>query len=169
MTGIAAAAEATSASEDETSSASASQSVTEVASASDSVNFILLQSRYSRPESDLANGAWSSTGANLWSVLDEDPADDADYIYTATIGSPCTVRLQPVVDPFTNFGQVVYYRARSTGGNTLSVTLKQGAMTIASTTQLVTSSWATYSLSLTLAECDSITDYTNLRIDLDVS
>jgi len=37
--------------------------------------------QYAYPDADVAAGSWTSTGANLWSVLDETGADDdADYI-----------------------------------------------------------------------------------------
>lgn len=123
--------------------------------------------RYSRPVSDVAAGQWlPSTGSTLYGVVDEVTQDDADYIYT-TVGSTCSMALNTVVDPNTSSNQVIYYRAKSGTSSTLVTSLMQGATTIATRTHTgLTSSFAEYQMVLTTGECDSITDYSALKIEL---
>jgi hypothetical protein len=44
-----------------------------------SVTYVLLP-----PVATISAGGWTSTGANLWSVLDEAVTDDADFMQSAT-------------------------------------------------------------------------------------
>lgn len=123
--------------------------------------------RYARPTTDTATGAWTpSTGTSLAGCIDETSYDDADYIATQT-SAVCTMTLGPVTDPVSSGGHVIKFRAKSPNSNTLTVTLKQGGTTIkTSTTAALTSSFADYTMTLTGAEADSITDYTALSITL---
>lgn len=44
----------------------------------------LVASQFARPDSDVADGAWTpSTGSDLYAVVDETSADDADYMRSA--------------------------------------------------------------------------------------
>jgi hypothetical protein len=124
--------------------------------------------RFARPSSDLSAGAWTpSTGAVLYAMLDEETASDTDYIETTT-ASTCEVALNAVTDPATSSGQVVTIRAQSANGNDLVATLKQGATTIATRTfTSLGASWADYTITLSGAECDAITDYANLSVTLE--
>lgn len=123
--------------------------------------------RYARPISDAGSGAWQpSSGAVLYAMLDETTASDADYIY-AISASTCSMTLNGVTDPVSSSGQVINYRARNLGAGSLTVVLKQGATTIASRTNAsLTTSYADYQITLTGAECDAITDYSALKIEL---
>ena len=122
-----------------------------------------------RPNADTTAGGWlPSTGTSLFAMIDEVVADDTDYIY-ATTATTCTLALSGVVDPLTSSGQVVEYRAWSpTGTGGVTMRLKQGAVVIASWTHaagtLPTVPTA-YQQVLTAAECDAITDYTNLFVE----
>lgn len=129
-----------------------------------------LEPRYAFPVADLSQGGWTpSAGADLYAMLDEQPASDADYI-SATTNTVCVLRLAPVVDPQTSVGQVLKFRARSASGSTLIARLKQGGTTIATGTQVgVAAGWTDYAVALTPAECDAITDYTDLRVELEAA
>lgn len=122
-----------------------------------------------RPNADTAAGGWlPSTGTSLFAMIDEVVADDTDYIF-ATTATTCTLALSPVADPLTSSGQVVEYRAWSpTGTGGVTMRLKQGAVVIASWTHaagtLPTVPTA-YQQVLTAAQCDAITDYTNLFVE----
>jgi hypothetical protein len=124
--------------------------------------------RYGRPSSDLSAGAWTpSTGSDLYAMLDEETANDTDYIETTT-ASTCEVALNAVTDPATSSGQVVTVRAQSANGNDLVATLMQGATTIATRTfTSLGASWADYTITLTGGECDAITDYADLSVTLE--
>lgn len=120
--------------------------------------------RYARPQSDVSAGAWTpSSGTALYAMIDEPSADSADYISTST-PSTCEVKLNPVVDPGTSSGQVARYQVWSLNGDGLTVRLKQGATVIATWTHATLPTTPTiFVQSLTAAECDSITNYADLR------
>lgn len=119
-----------------------------------------------RPMIDTVAGGWlPNTGSSLYATLDEVTANDADYIY-ATAATTCKMALNPVVDPLTSSGQVVSYRAWATTGGVI-VSLKQGTATIATWTHTtLPASPTTYHQPLSAAECDAITDYSALTIEL---
>jgi hypothetical protein len=138
--------------------------------AGSAANFADPETRYARPSSDITDGAWTpSTGADLYAMLDEETASDTDYILTAA-SSTCQIGLSAVTDPATSSGQVLMYRAQSSTGNTLIARLKQGATTIASATHTnVPATWTDYMLTQTAGECDAITNYSDLRIELEAA
>jgi hypothetical protein len=120
--------------------------------------------RYARPASDVSAGGWvPSSGTALYAMLNEASPDASDFIATTTASS-CEVALNPVLDPGTSSGQVVSYQVWSTSGSGITVQLKQGGVVIASWTHSsLPASPTTYAQALTAAQCDAITDYTNLR------
>jgi hypothetical protein len=126
--------------------------------------------QYARPVADLSQGAWTaSSGSDLFAMVDEQPANDADFI-TATNPAVCLLRLAPVVDPQTSNGQSIRIRAKSARATTLIATLKQGTTTIATgTISGVASGWTDYEVQLSSAQCDAITDYTDLRVELEAA
>lgn len=136
--------------------------------AGNAVNF--WPSAIARPAFDITDGAWTpSSGADLYVMLDEETASDTDYILTAA-SSTCQIGLSAVTDPATSSGHVLMYRAQSSTGNTLVARLKQGTTTIASATHTnVPATWTDYMLTLTAGECDAITDYADLRIELEAA
>lgn len=108
-----------------------------------------------RPANDTAAGAWTpSTGGTLSGAIDESAYDDADYISVASL-STCELQLNDTVFPGGS-SQVLSYRAQSTTGNGLTVTLKQGATTIASWSHGLTSTLTTYTQTLTAPQIASI-------------
>lgn len=85
--------------------------------------------QFARPINDVTAGNWSpSTGADLYAMLDETTANDADYVELAGAASfPKTfsVTLGSVSDPGVNSDHVIRVRARKvlTGGDQRQITL----------------------------------------------
>ena len=127
------------------------------------------------PISDGVINSWLSTGANLWSTLDESPANDADYIYTDTLSSKCRVKLTVLGDPISSSNHVLSFRLRGNGAATVNVYLYSGGTgTIGSGTLIKSYSYAAHSAVLTSynetlagAEADLISDYGNLYLEFE--
>lgn len=119
--------------------------------------------------SDLSAGAWlPSAGSDLYAMLDEASADDADYI-DAGSASTCTIALAAGTDPAVSDSHVLRYRLLPGNGN-LAVALKQGTTTIASWGPHVLSNYAQdFAQTLSGTQADSITDYTALRVEFTAS
>lgn len=116
-----------------------------------------------RPTSDITSGAWTpSTGSTLYGVLDETPYDDVDFITTSS-SSTCEVKYNAGTDPVSSTGHIIRYRAKGTNG-TLTVSLYQGTTLIATQTPTLTTSYQTFTMTLSSGEANSITDYTDLRL-----
>jgi|WetSurMetagenome_2_1015567.scaffolds.fasta_scaffold119957_1 hypothetical protein len=130
----------------------------------------LLNPRYARPITTISNTGWSaSTGSDLPAMINEETPNDTDYIYSNTYAAVYEGKLEPVEDPNTSSAQVIKYRTRSLYGNTLIAKLKQGGTVIATRTHTnVPAEWTQYSMILTEAEADSITDYTDLRVHTEI-
>jgi hypothetical protein len=114
---------------------------------------------------DVAAGSWAPSvpGATLASMLDEPSADAGDYISTTSPGS-CEIALGPVQDPHTSTGQVVRYLAWSDYGNAMTMRLMQGGTVIAEWFHASLPTVPTiFAQALTAAQCDSITNYADLR------
>lgn len=128
--------------------------------------------QYARPDSDVSAGSWTpSTGATLYGVIDESSASDADYMELS--GSPldftADIGLSSVTDPASSSGHTIRWREYAEGiaaAETLAVYLYQGASLIATlrTGSVTRLAWTDRSYTLSGAEADSITDYTDLRI-----
>jgi hypothetical protein len=118
------------------------------------------------PTSTISSGSWTpSTGATLYGTIDEAVADDADYDVDTSAGSTMEVKFATLTDPAVSTGHVVRYRISGESG-TLTVSLRQGAST-------EIAAWAhtpppatptTFNQTLSGAQADSITDYTDLRL-----
>lgn len=124
-------------------------------------------SELARPDSDIfQSGTWSP--APLWSQLDDN--DTADFVTSqnTTAENAFTVGLTDVSDPASSTGHVLRASIRKSGGtNSQNATIRllQGSTTVA-TIQVtnVPTTFTIYSYTLTAAEADAITDYTDLRI-----
>jgi hypothetical protein len=126
------------------------------------------------PDGDIATGTWTTdTGATAtFAAIDEATASDADYDQSSL--NPVTtdtfrVSLADVSDPAVSTGHVVKYRYGKDvdGGDamTLVVRLMQGATQIAAWTHTdVPAGFTTANQTLSGAEADNITDYTNLDL-----
>src|SRR3990167_7123908 len=107
--------------------------------------------QFARPDADLVDGNWvKSTGGNvdLFSMVDEASFDDADYIESglAPSSDACALRLSDVEDPQSSSSHVVRWRHGEDGAGG--------------------GSWTADSFTLSGAEADAITDYTDLAIRL---
>jgi len=132
--------------------------------------------QFGRPISDVSTGSWTTT--TLWSRIDEVTASDTDFIQSANNPSndTCEVALtSSLTDPSSSASHTVRYRANYTtsgGGSPPTITLEcrlmQGTTQIATqTTTLSTGSaavWQDLTFTLSGAQADSITDYTDLRL-----
>jgi len=128
--------------------------------------------QFARPTSDISVNGWSpSTGATLYGCIDEASASDADYITNNAVAYS-EVGLSSLDDPHSSSGHVVRYRLQRTPTNrtiTIVVRLYQGSTQIASWTHADPPAWALYEQTLTGAQADSITDYTDLRLRFDIT
>lgn len=123
----------------------------------------------SRPDSDIAStGAVGvptpGAGSGIYARLAENV--DTSYAQLSDLGS-VQVGTAALVDPLSSTGHVVRYRAAYAGGaasGQVTVTLKQGAVTVASWVDVLTASFADYSHTLTGPEADAITDYGDLNL-----
>lgn len=116
------------------------------------------------PIADLSAGGWTpSTGSDLYAVLDEGTASDADYVVSTTATS-CELRIAVGSDPAVSTGHILRYRLLA-GSGAVTAVLKQGSTTIASYgPHTLTGSAQDFSQTLTGGEADSITDYSDLRV-----
>ncbi|MGH6718760.1 MAG: hypothetical protein ACREER_05530 [Alphaproteobacteria bacterium] len=126
--------------------------------------------QFARPDSDIAVGLWTATP--LWSKIDEATADDADLITSSNNSTSdiCELGTSNVTDPAVSTGHIVRYRYKKSaaGGHTVNLRtrLLQGATQIASWTHNnISETFADATQTLSGAEADSITDYTNLRLE----
>jgi len=124
-----------------------------------------------RPASDVADGTWTDQagGTSLFAAIDEDPADDSDYIQSSLTGGTDTeakVRVAVGTDPQGNVNHVVNYRYRKNlaGGDTVNYRVRlydsDGTTVIASNQHNdVSENWTNGSFTLTGGEADAITGY----------
>ncbi len=122
-----------------------------------------------RPTSDVSAGTWTaSSGSDLYAMLDETAASDADYIVT-TGASTCEVALGSLSDPAVSTGHKVRYRlSANTGG--ITVRLREGTTTIATWTHNpAPSALTTYEQTLTGGEADSIISYAALKLQFEAT
>jgi hypothetical protein len=125
-----------------------------------------LEPRYGRPIEDISAGDWlPSAGSDLFAMLDETPASDTDYVYV-TSASTFEVKLTMLADPTSSTGHKVSFRVPDgfTPHGNLRVTLRQGATEIAEIHDGTVAADTVYSHTLSGAEADAITDYTDLRV-----
>ena len=147
--------------------------VTEAKSVSDTIirNIPAETGNIARPNADISVASWTptpSSPATLYDKIDEASVNDGDFITDADILTADTaeISLFAIVDPLSSLNHIIRVRGRkgSAGTVTVTVTLRQGATTIASFTPAFTTAFALYSYTLTGPEADGITDYTNLRL-----
>ena len=133
--------------------------------------------QFARPDADISDGTWitQAAGTDLFPQIDEASSDDADYIRTAlpTGTEACIVGLSDVTDPSVSTGHIVRWRAqvlnRVDDTINLAIVLRQGAsatIATARTGAITDGSWTAGSYTLSGAEADAITDYTDLRFSI---
>jgi len=123
------------------------------------------------PSGDTYTGEWinEDTGSELYTHLDS--VDDSEYVYrtTAQNGDYFRVSLAaPDGTPDKNYFHVMEWRAKNISGDpiTMKAELYQGAVLIASDTQVVSADFQTFEYYLTQSEIDNITDYSDLSIKI---
>jgi len=115
---------------------------------------------------------WSGT----WSQINEATRDDSDFIASHTLPLEETTvalfeaGLTSLTDPTTGLGHIMRYTfiKSDAGGRTLDlqVRLLEGSTARATRTHTnIPSEWTQRDATLTVAEADSITDYTDLRME----
>jgi len=131
--------------------------------------------QYARPDADVSAGSWTpypASPATLYDKISETSHDDATtYITTTAAATTCEVGLSNVTDPVSSTGHILYFWATATGsGGGEKITM----LLFESTTQRATSgaktitrtTWNEYTYTLSAAEADAITNYSNLTIKL---
>lgn len=120
------------------------------------------------PIADISAGAWlPSTGVALHPMVGEANADDGTAVWCPVANSAVEFGLASLSDPAVSGGHTLFYRLSSPVGATFQITVKQSATQIAQWTQTSTPALAQYSRTLSAAEADAITDYTNLRVRIE--
>ncbi len=145
--------------------------------------------QFGRPSADTNNaGSYTDQGggsASIYTTIDESVASDADYIRTGTdpANAVYVTKLTSITDPVSSAGHVLRVRAgtdQASGGNQIDLTaqLRQGytnegaqgtLIATLSQTNISQGSFTTYSLTLSGAEADAITDYANLYIRINLN
>ena len=130
--------------------------------------------QFGRPTSDISTGAWTTTP--LFSDIDEAVPDDGTTEVVSESDPSSDVfecaLTNTLTDPVSSTGHIYRFTHEMTesgGGagstNDLTCALFQSTTQIATTTVNPTKNiWATSTLTLSGAEADSITDYTDLRL-----
>lgn len=119
-------------------------------------------SYFGRPNADESAGSWTaSSGSDLYAMIDEETASDADYI-TAGSATTCEVALTTLSEPPSGWQTTVRYRIL---GDCI-VSLREGASTtIASWTHDPgPGSATTYEQTLTSGEQGTVSDWSDLRL-----
>jgi len=130
-----------------------------------------LTTRTTRPVADVVSGIWTpSSGLNLYSMINESSYSDTTYIQSSEDPSNdyAVVLLSGLEDPVSSVGHVLSYRySTDSYPSELSLTigLYQGDSLIASQVHSgIITSYTAGSFTLSEAQANSITDYTNLRV-----
>lgn len=128
--------------------------------------------QFAAPDSDVSNaGSWTTT--TLYTKVDETTASDADFISSpsAPSNAACVLGLSNVTDPAVSTGHKLRVRHRKGAAGShqmnLQYRLLQGGTQIGSWTATdIGTSFTTAEQTLTGGEADSITDYSDLRVEL---
>jgi hypothetical protein len=127
--------------------------------------------QFGRPNGTITTGSWSANGgpSTLWECIDETSFSDTDFIRTTGTASACEVSLTSITDPVSNTGHTIRIRMRaagSGGAENLTVALVEGTTVIATSGNLTNRSatFAERTFTLSGAQADSITNYSNLRL-----
>jgi hypothetical protein len=122
-----------------------------------------------RPASDVSIGNWVGDGgetSNLWDFLNDN--SDAEYIKDEGNNTTAEFTIDSLSDPTSSTGHIIRFRMQGNGSGgpeRCQVDLYEGATLRASSgTQTSRGAWATKSYTLSAAEADAISDYTNLRL-----
>jgi hypothetical protein len=138
--------------------------------------------QFARPSTDTTRDNWEEddgTTTTIFDQIDEAVADDADFIRTVLTptNDVYVTKLTTLEDPVSSSGHVVRYRYRKNAdvGDQIDLTVQlrqgytnegaQGTLIASAThTNIGGTAWIAGSISLSGAEADSITDYTDLYL-----
>jgi hypothetical protein len=137
--------------------------------------------QFAEPNSDVSKGGWTDTTGGdsdtiLYDEINESVRNDSNYAQSSLlipIVNPTdtwTAGLSSVIDPEASSNHIIryVYRKDTAGGATIDITtrLMQGVTQIASWSHSnVDSSFTLAQQTLSTAEADSITDYSDLRLE----
>jgi len=133
---------------------------------------------YARPNADVTDAGWTNeagSNVNLYASIDEEMADDNDFIQSSIGASgaaddECSVSLSSVSDPSTSTNHKVWYRygkrnIDGVGIVDLTVSLVQGTTVIAAWTHRNIPEGPQLAVqTLSASEADAITDYSDLKL-----
>lgn len=121
------------------------------------------------PDATTDAGGWTTTGAASAHAALAD-TDDASYINT---GATTTIRLSlsAVTDPGVGTGHKLVVRAKTSSGGTITAALYEGASARKAATTIGTlqAALTNHEVTLSEAEANAITDYSNLELRLAAS
>lgn len=138
--------------------------------------------QFARPDADLEIGSWAEdddTTDALFGEIDEATRDDLDFDKSEDLSAPgnttpFAVSLSDITDPVSSAGHIIRVALRKQGTAQMDATveLRQGYVSEASPGTLIatltqanlTTSFAEYTHTLSGAEADAITDYTDLQL-----
>jgi len=133
--------------------------------------FSTATAQFLRPISDISNSGWMpSTGSSLSACIGEAVRDDAVYISADAPGAICEVLLGTSSgDPLSSINHLPRI-VMSAGSGGIILRLKQGATLIKAWTYAsLAGSDTLYEPTLTSGEIDSISDYTDLRLEMETT
>jgi len=133
--------------------------------------FAGVTAQFLRPISDVSNSGWTpSSGSDLFAMIGETVRNDSTYISATAPGALCEVLLGTSTgDPLSSINHLPRI-VMSAGSGGIIVRLKQGATLIKAWTYAsLTGTDTLYEPTLTSGEIDSITDYTDLRLQLETT
>lgn len=133
-------------------------------------------SQFAYPSADSSLGGWTDENGgttNIYTHINEVSANDANYVHSS--GSPSSdiykFKVDNLSDPECEGGHIISYRyfKEETGTVNLTVRLMQGVSTIATWTHNDIGTVTQADQELTAEQANSITDYTNLYIELEAT
>jgi len=131
-----------------------------------------------RPNADVSLGNWTDEldgTTNIYLSIDETSANDADYVKSGETPSADKYRfhLSDPTDPVCSGGHSITYRyKKESAGNTMSLVVRliENVTTIATWTETdISDTLTTTTRFLTPTEADAITDYSDLRVELEAT
>jgi len=126
------------------------------------------------PDADDSVGSWTNetAGTTLYTSVDEASSDDTDFIKSPNNPSTSICRLR-LSDPSGAMGDTMTVAVRckaSAGTVNLAIRLKEGSTVRAQWTDTgLSTAWTTVTHNLTSGERASITDFTNLYVELEAN
>jgi len=127
--------------------------------------------QFLRPISDVSNSGWTpSAGSDLFACIGETVRNDSTYISATAPGAICEVLLGiSSGDPLSSINHLPRI-VMSAGSGGIILRLKQGATLIkAWTYAALAGSDTLYEPTLTSGEIDAISDYTDLRLEMETT